>query len=152
MWINSKFQSRFLMSMLLLEAQVACITTGLLSLAWTYIIKLEDPQAGIATLGTIVFFLSISIAFVVTSGFIAISISHRICGPVYNIMRALDAVKRGEKVGPIHLRKGDDFCELADAVNETFAKLGILEGSLTASQSGTAEQELDLKPSSTPSQ
>jgi hypothetical protein len=46
--------------------------------------------------------------------------SHRFCGPVYRILKELEAVRRGERPGPIRLRRSDEFRELAQALNATF--------------------------------
>jgi hypothetical protein len=49
---------------------------------------------------------------------IVIIFSHRIAGPIYNIEQKLGKLAKGEDIGSIKLRKGDEWNELAEAVNK----------------------------------
>lgn len=48
-----------------------------------------------------------------------IIITHRVAGPVYHMQHHLGRLLQGENIGPIILRKGDEFQELAETINET---------------------------------
>lgn len=48
--------------------------------------------------------------------------SHKMAGPVYNIKRSLRDLAQGGEPRPIKLRKGDQFQELADILNEVIEK------------------------------
>jgi HAMP domain-containing protein len=48
----------------------------------------------------------------------ALVISHRLAGAGYRIQTVVDAIKAGETGARIHLRKNDDFKELAKSINE----------------------------------
>jgi len=54
-------------------------------------------------------------------------ISHRYCGPTIPMLRALRAIRRGERPPPIQLRRHDEFKGLAKALNETFQSLGAMD-------------------------
>lgn len=54
-------------------------------------------------------------------------ISNRMAGPAYRLRRTLEAVQRGERPEPVRLRKGDEFHELAAALNATLQKLGAMD-------------------------
>ena len=49
---------------------------------------------------------------------VGILVTFRIAGPVYRFEKFLKAVIRGEEVGPCHIRKGDEFQELCELINE----------------------------------
>lgn len=48
--------------------------------------------------------------------------SHKMAGPIYKIKAYLRRILKGEKVEEIRLRKGDDFQELANLINELIEK------------------------------
>jgi hypothetical protein len=54
-------------------------------------------------------------------------ISNRMAGPGYRLRRTLEAVQRGERPDPVRLRKGDEFHDLADALNATLQQLGAMD-------------------------
>lgn len=50
--------------------------------------------------------------------FVAVELSHRVAGPLYRIEKELDARIKGEKCGPIVLRKNDELKPLAARINK----------------------------------
>ena len=54
-------------------------------------------------------------------------ISHRYCGPIIPILRALDVIRRGERPPPIQLRTHDELQQLAIALNDTFQSLDAMD-------------------------
>ena len=58
----------------------------------------------------------------------SILISHRIAGPVYRIRRHLETVGDGDLSVEVHLRKGDELKNLAEAVNRMQRKLKFIIG------------------------
>lgn len=48
----------------------------------------------------------------------AIRLSHRIVGPIYRFRKTIEAIKAGEEVNLVTLRKGDFLQELGDELNE----------------------------------
>lgn len=61
-------------------------------------------------------FFVLPLLFVIVA--FSIIFSHRIAGPVYRLERTLDMVIKGEDVGDIKLRKGDELQELAARIND----------------------------------
>lgn len=118
-WINPPFQTRIVRAILLFVLVIVG-ETGLFAALVAYV--LLNPaavQGSMLTYMSIALFaaaISVSAIFV----WLGVRISHRICGPIYRVIKDLEAVRRGEKKGPIRLRKGDEFQELAAALNETF--------------------------------
>lgn len=52
---------------------------------------------------------------------VGILVTFRIAGPVYRFEKYLKAVLRGEEVGPCRIRKGDEFQELCELINQATA-------------------------------
>jgi len=49
---------------------------------------------------------------------VSIFLSHRVAGPIYRIEKFLKSVAKGDLSIKLHLRKGDELQDLADAINE----------------------------------
>lgn len=54
---------------------------------------------------------------------LGIILTHRIAGPMYRFEQFLVSVHAGEKPGPCVIRKGDEFQEFCDLLNEVTAPL-----------------------------
>jgi hypothetical protein len=54
---------------------------------------------------------------------VGILVTFRIAGPVYRFEKFLQAVVRGDQIGPCKLRDGDELQELCDLINEATAPL-----------------------------
>ncbi|MEQ1891437.1 MAG: hypothetical protein ABL998_02750 [Planctomycetota bacterium] len=52
---------------------------------------------------------------------VGILVTFRIAGPVYRFEKFLKAVLRGEEVGSCRIRKGDEFQELCELINQATA-------------------------------
>ncbi len=52
-----------------------------------------------------------------------IFLTHRIAGPIYNIEKSLDEIRKGDLAKRIYLRWSDEFKNLANLANEFVAKL-----------------------------
>jgi hypothetical protein len=50
--------------------------------------------------------------------FVALELSHRMAGPIFRIEKELDRRIKGEKVGPLKLRKNDELHSLAEKINQ----------------------------------
>ena len=53
---------------------------------------------------------------------IALEVSHRIAGPIFRIEKELDTRISGDKIGPIKLRRRDEFKILTDKINQLLAR------------------------------
>ena len=54
---------------------------------------------------------------------VGILVTFRIAGPVYRFEKYLEAVIRGEEVGPCRIREDDEFQELCELINQATAAL-----------------------------
>lgn len=54
---------------------------------------------------------------------VGILVTFRIAGPVYRFEKYLEAVIRGEETGPCRIRKGDEFHELCELINQATASV-----------------------------
>jgi hypothetical protein len=115
--IDVGFQNRFRRTVLAL-ALLTTAMTGLFSASVLYIVTNLDTL--LDHLWVPVAFFALSWAFGGLIFYLCDRLSHRFCGPVYRILKELEAVRRGERPGPIRLRSGDEFQELAEALNATF--------------------------------
>jgi hypothetical protein len=118
------FQNRFRLAMLQLVL-VALAPATVISLVVTHSVQhpetfLDSPWVPLATL-----------AMTVAAGALILRecdrLSSRFCGPTFRIIQALQAVRRGERVGPVRTRAGDEFAELARELSETLVKLGVMD-------------------------
>lgn len=50
---------------------------------------------------------------------ICIFISHKIAGPLYKVQKYLQGIRNGETITNLWFRKGDNFPEIAEEINET---------------------------------
>jgi hypothetical protein len=87
-----------------------------------------EPILGVnpfALVGVLVFVI---VASGLTLGVYVIVHTHRMLGSAYHIGMHLNKFTAGEKVGPITLRDGDYFKEIADEINKIEARLKVSEG------------------------
>lgn len=63
-------------------------------------------------------FAFIGIVFVV-----CIFQTHKIAGPIFKLKKFLNKIQNGGNLEKLYFRKGDNFIELAEEVNETFLKI-----------------------------
>jgi len=66
--------------------------------------------------------ITLSILYLVLITIFSIFKSHKMAGPIYNIKRSMDKIIRGESFEPIKIRKGDEFQELVQILNEVILK------------------------------
>lgn len=82
-----------------------------------------EPILGVnpfALVGVLVFVI---VASALTLGVYVIVHTHRMLGSAYHIGMHLNRFNSGEKVGPITLRDGDYFKEIADEINRIEARI-----------------------------
>ncbi|MFH1397896.1 MAG: hypothetical protein ABIH27_05035 [Candidatus Omnitrophota bacterium] len=63
------------------------------------------------------------IAILILVGFLSLIYSHRIAGPLFRIEKNIDMLAEGKPVPPISLRRGDEFKNLAAALEKLRKKL-----------------------------
>jgi signal transduction histidine kinase len=66
------------------------------------------------------FLCSIGIICLITA--LGIVVTHRIAGPIYRIEQDLKRLLQGEKIEPIHIRRGDEFQEFVNIINQVIER------------------------------
>lgn len=115
--IDAEFQSRFRM-MILGLAFLATAMTALFSASVLYVVRNPDSLPDRLWVPVGFFVLAWLLGGWIV--YLCDRLSHRFCGPVYRILKELEAVRRGERPGPIRIRRGDEYRELVEALNATF--------------------------------
>jgi len=116
-WIDSEFQGRYLRRILLLEI-FAVALTAVPAPGIALLLVSDSFQVGPQWWQIFLAFAAMAVAAAGGLVWLGVRVSHQICGPIYNIKRTLDAIQCGGPVGPIRLREGDAFQDLADSFNE----------------------------------
>jgi hypothetical protein len=86
-----------------------------------------------------VFFFSMGLLLPVIFG-LGIVLTFRIAGPVHRFEQFLDAVARGEQIGPCKIRRGDYLQSLCEAINRA------TESTRRRTEVGTPESQEDETP------
>jgi methyl-accepting chemotaxis protein len=90
---------------------------------------------------TILYILALnSVAIIALITGLGIIFTHRIAGPIHRIQQQLERMLQGEKVGSISLRRGDEFQQLAETINQVLEQRDQLDRSDQAEQAEQAEQ------------
>ncbi|MBI4050880.1 MAG: hypothetical protein HY400_00070 [Elusimicrobia bacterium] len=129
-WIQPEFQKRFILRILglvtLATALTAAVTLGFVywqDQAMKDRLFLITEQMGsdpmvMARWKILLPILIVSeMLIVVIAGIFSVLYSHHLAGPIYKICKTLETSAQGRSVEAINLRKGDEFKELADAIN-----------------------------------
>ncbi|MBN1353106.1 MAG: hypothetical protein JW994_00355 [Candidatus Omnitrophica bacterium] len=128
-FVRKKFQLRYIgiiLGAVLLSAAISGYT--IYYSAWT---MLGDSLAKVYPQGRLVaIFNYVNIKVAVNLFFvlmlctgIGILTSHKIAGPIYRMIKFLDGMVAGDYSQRIHLRKGDELQDVADAINRLAEKL-----------------------------
>jgi methyl-accepting chemotaxis protein len=117
-WINPSFQGRYLATILLLELLVALVSAGI-TLGLAFVLMSPAFSAGPSWRMTFGVTLAMIVLLAGALVWLGVRISNRTCGPVYNMLAKLAAIRRGEEPGPIKLREKDELKELAESINQT---------------------------------
>jgi len=124
LWINPLFQKRFLLNMVMVQLLAAFLGVLFFNLGTLGLLLLVEGESDSnIVIQTIVTFSILIILILMTSFWIAIRFSHRICGPVYRTLKTLEAIHSGDMPKEVTFREGDDFWELAEALNKVLEKL-----------------------------
>ena len=140
--IKSHFQQRLILSTLLITL---IALNGILIIA-----GLLDARFG-GNVVVDIFRLSVAVMEIMTViivFFISRRISFHIAGPVYAVERTLRHMAEGSLTQRLNLRKGDQFGEVAEVINEVLAayqtRIGEAQALLDAGPELTAEQQTRL--------
>jgi len=118
------FQNRYRLALMQLVL-VALIPAAALSLFVSHAVRhpevfLDSPWVPIAT----------AVVTIVVAGWIVRrcdKVSNRYCGPTFRLMRTVDAIRRGERVKPVRVRRNDEFEQLVEHLNAAFVQLGVMD-------------------------
>jgi hypothetical protein len=118
------FQNRYRLALMQLVL-ASLVPVAALSLFVSHAIRnpavfLDSPWVPLATaLVTVVF-----AAWIVRR---CDKVSNRYCGPTFRLIRTVEAIRRGERVQSVRVRKNDEFEELVGHLNATFIQLGVMD-------------------------
>jgi hypothetical protein len=118
------FQNRYRLALMQLVL-VALIPAAALSLFVSHAVRhpevfLDSPWVPLAT----------AVLTVLVAGWIVRrcdKVSNRYCGPTFRLMRTVEAIRRGERPRPVHVRKNDEFEQLVQHLNAAFIQLGVMD-------------------------
>lgn len=115
--VDANFQNRFRL-MILGLAFLTTVMTAALSASVLYAVRNPDalPDRPWVPVG----FFALAWLLGALIVYLCDRLSHRFCGPIHRILKNLEAIRRGERPGPIRLRWDDEYRELAEALNATF--------------------------------
>jgi len=141
--IKSDFQHRLILSTLL----IALISLNVILIAAGWL----DSRYGDRIVVVDVFRFSVGALEIMTVAivfFISRKISFHIAGPVYAVERTLRQMSEGNLTQRLTLRKGDQFSEAAEVINELLAnyqsRLARAQALLASDQELTADQRREL--------
>jgi hypothetical protein len=76
---------------------------------------------------------------------VGILVTFRIAGPVYRFEKYLKAVVAGEEAGPCRIRKGDEFQELCELINQATAAAREKNAEQTREHTQSEEERPELR-------
>lgn len=120
---DPRVQNRYRLALLQLVV-VALIPAAALSLFANHAVRhpevfLASPWVPIATA-----VLSVSVAAWIVRR--CDQVSNRYCGPTFRLLQAVEAIRRGERPGPVRVRKNDEFEQLVHELNGMLIQLGVM--------------------------
>lgn len=132
-WIDSGFQSRYILTML--GSSLFCLSiSGFV--VWTFFNENYKTIVDLISASEEAFFkmqieLKILIFNLVLTGFaflvsisaIGLFYSHKTAGPMYKVKQVANAILSGDVNTRIKLRPGDDFKDVAELLNSAFDKI-----------------------------
>ena len=76
---------------------------------------------------------------------VGILVTFRIAGPVYRFEKYLKSVIQGEEVGPCRIRKGDEFQELCELINQVTAAMREQQDAKPAPAADREDERKELR-------
>jgi len=122
--IDPKFQNRIRAAMLAFAIAILMLAK-LTVLGVAYVVG--RPIEYFQMLSLPVGWVLLSVPGAIFIFYLSDRLSHRLCGPVFIMMRTLEAVQRGERPQPIQLRQKDELRDLADTLNTTLVALDAMD-------------------------
>jgi len=130
--INSDYQLRysFIVSLSYLGLVALLITVSYLYLSEHYVPLIEQAVSEdiknqlLAEVQEIILYMGLTVVssvLIIILG--SIVISHRVAGPMHNLRRVCDEIRKGDFKARVHFRSKDEFKEVPDAFNSMVDKL-----------------------------
>ena len=142
--IKDKFQHQLIMSTLL----ITLITLNVIILAAFALDSLYGSKDALVNVFTVSVAVMEVVAVVVVF-YISRRISFHIAGPIYAIERTLKGMQQGNLVQILNLRSGDNFGEVAVAVNDVMScyreRIGKLQSALEVNSELSPDQLQQLR-------
>ena len=121
--INPAFQYKFclyvctfvFLSSLIYPLTIYDIYDKVIALQPHRLSSIQESRTELLFLLSIIQVSLIGIVFV-----LCIFMSHKIAGPMFKLKTHLEKIRHGEPFSPLFFRKGDNFKEVADEINEFF--------------------------------
>ncbi len=117
--VKKGFQLKFMMVIIVAMVLIAVVTGLSIYSAVMQTLVTEFHGENLAMIQHAITYklLIRSLLLIFAIAIISVFISHRVAGPVYRFERIIKALTQGKDVEEITLRKGDEFYELALAIN-----------------------------------
>ncbi len=132
-WLNSKFQTRYLVSIIITGAFLVLVQSYLFysftNENYQLLVELspmtdEAKAVLFSELKRITVYLVIlSSLFILAMSLVGLVFSHRTVGPLYQFKKIFDQIRNGKKDSRIQLRPNDDFQDVAQSFNEMMDSL-----------------------------
>jgi hypothetical protein len=136
-WINPRFQGNYVSTILGLQL-VTALVTALVTMGLAFGLISPAFEAGPSWTAIFIVFIVMLTGVGLALIWLGVRVSHRICGPVYRIEQTLRALREGRETGPIKLREGDQFQDLAESINQALRLMDV-KASREDKDSGPAE-------------
>lgn len=125
-YIKKDFQTRFIIRFLLILLAGGILSIGLTLLSTTGTLtsafvnsKLEIKSTALAIMPSVIFTTVITTLILgIIVVLVTLVVSHKIAGPMYRFEKDIDRIGSGDLKHRINIRKGDQFQEMALALNK----------------------------------
>ncbi len=152
-YIKKDFQTRFIVKFVMI-----LVAGGLLSVGLTFLntqdsltavyanSKLSIQNTSLAIMPSVVFTMLVTtlvLGLVVIA--VTLLVSHKIAGPMFRFEKDINRIAAGDLKSRIHIRKGDQFQELAVSLNQMVEGLAERLNEVRAASDETMRQSIDEK-------
>ena len=152
-YIKKDFQTRFIIKFVLI-----LVVGGILSVLLTFMnnqdtltavyanSKLSVQNTSLAIMPSVVFTTLITtLALGVVAVVVTLLVSHKIAGPMFRFEKDINRIALGDLKSRIHIRKGDQFQELAVSLNDMIQSLANRVLSIRGMADPDTRQNIDEK-------
>ena len=130
-YIKKDFQTRFIIKFVLVLVLAGAISIGLTLFSTQGTLtssfsnsKLVIQNTSLAIMPSVIYttlITTIVVGLIVV--IVTLLVSHKIAGPIYRFEKDVERITKGDLKSQIHIRQGDQFAELATALNTMINQL-----------------------------